>query len=52
MADWKGFPARREESKKRGKLRGIGLANYIETPVGSSRPRGTRLTMPERAPVP
>jgi carbon-monoxide dehydrogenase large subunit len=35
MADWKGFPARREEAKKRGKLRGIGLANYIETPVGA-----------------
>ncbi len=35
LADWKGFPARREESKKRGKLRGIGLANYIETPVGA-----------------
>ena len=35
LADWKGFPARREESKRRGKLRGIGLANYIETPVGA-----------------
>ena len=35
MADWKGFPARREEAKRRGKLRGIGLANYIETPVGA-----------------
>jgi carbon-monoxide dehydrogenase large subunit len=35
IADWKGFPARRAESEKRGKLRGIGLANYIETPVGS-----------------
>ena len=35
MADWKGFPARREESRRRGNLRGIGLANYIETPVGA-----------------
>ena len=35
MADWKGFPVRREEAKRRGKLRGIGLANYIETPVGA-----------------
>jgi carbon-monoxide dehydrogenase large subunit len=33
-ADWKGFAARRRESKKRGKLRGIGIANYVETPVG------------------
>ena len=34
IADWKGFTARREDSKRRGKLRGIGLANYIETPAG------------------
>jgi carbon-monoxide dehydrogenase large subunit len=33
-ADWKGFGARRRESKKRGKLRGIGISNYVETPVG------------------
>jgi carbon-monoxide dehydrogenase large subunit len=33
-ADWKGFAARRRESKKRGKLRGIGISNYVETPVG------------------
>ncbi len=30
MADYEGFKARREESKKRGKLRGIGLSNTIE----------------------
>ena len=29
-ADWPGFPARRKESKKRGKLRGIGMATYTE----------------------
>ncbi len=29
-ADWKGFAARRLEAKKRGKLRGIGIAHYIE----------------------
>ncbi len=28
--DWNGFPARREEAKKRGKLRGIGISTYIE----------------------
>ena len=33
-ADWKGFGARKRESKKRGKLRGIGISNYLETPVG------------------
>ncbi|WP_338550940.1 xanthine dehydrogenase family protein molybdopterin-binding subunit [Roseovarius phycicola] len=30
MIDYDGFPARREEAKSRGKLRGIGLACYIE----------------------
>ena len=29
-ADWQGYPARAEESKRRGKLRGRGLAVYIE----------------------
>ncbi len=39
LIDWKGFPARRDESKRRGMLRGIGLANYIETPVGAPMER-------------
>ncbi|HJQ60653.1 MAG TPA: xanthine dehydrogenase family protein molybdopterin-binding subunit [Vineibacter sp.] len=30
QADWAGFAARRGESKKRGKWRGIGLATYVE----------------------
>jgi carbon-monoxide dehydrogenase large subunit len=30
LADWAGFPARRDEARRRGKLRGIGLANPIE----------------------
>ncbi|HYM29712.1 MAG TPA: xanthine dehydrogenase family protein molybdopterin-binding subunit, partial [Candidatus Cybelea sp.] len=29
-ADYAGFPARRSEARKRGKLRGIGIANAIE----------------------
>lgn len=33
-ADWAGFAARKRASKKRGKLRGIGISNYVETPVG------------------
>ncbi len=32
--DWQGFSARRREAKKRGMLRGIGISNYVETPVG------------------
>ncbi len=30
MADWDGFEARRAEARKAGKLRGIGLASYVE----------------------
>jgi carbon-monoxide dehydrogenase large subunit len=34
LADWTGFAARKREAKKRSKLRGIGISNYLETPVG------------------
>ena len=34
LADWRGFPARRRAAAKRGRLAGIGLANYVELPVG------------------
>ncbi|MDX5362378.1 MAG: xanthine dehydrogenase family protein molybdopterin-binding subunit [Alphaproteobacteria bacterium] len=30
LADYKGLPARKEEAKKRGKLRGLGFSTYIE----------------------
>jgi carbon-monoxide dehydrogenase large subunit len=30
FADWKGFPARRKQSEKAGKLRGLGIATVIE----------------------
>jgi len=36
-ADWAGFPARREEACRRGRLRGIGLANAIESAGGPHR---------------
>ena len=41
MADWAGFPARRRHSGTRGLARGIGLANYVESPVGAVRERIT-----------
>src|SRR3954469_13158077 len=34
QTDWAGFPARRDEAKARGKLRGIGIANPIEKAAG------------------
>lgn len=39
LADWSGFPARKKEAKKRGRLAGIGVANYIEAPVGAPHER-------------
>ncbi len=38
-ADWAGFPARRDASARRGKLRGIGMATYIEACAGGSGER-------------
>jgi len=37
LANWKGFSKRRREALRRGRLRGIGLANYIEATSGSPR---------------
>lgn len=34
LADWHGFPARRRQAGKRGRLRGFGFANYIEVTSG------------------
>jgi len=39
MADWRGFPARRENSKRRGKLRGIGLSVFVEPSGGGASPK-------------
>jgi aerobic carbon-monoxide dehydrogenase large subunit len=39
LADWSGFPTRREASRRRGRRRGIGLANYVEIPSGAPRER-------------
>jgi carbon-monoxide dehydrogenase large subunit len=37
--DWNGFEARRAESKKRGMLRGIGMAYYLEATGGAPTER-------------
>jgi carbon-monoxide dehydrogenase large subunit len=37
LADWKGFAKRRRDSKRNKKLRGIGLANYLEITSGAPR---------------
>ena len=37
LSDWKGFNKRKRESKRNKKLRGIGLANYLEITSGAPR---------------
>jgi carbon-monoxide dehydrogenase large subunit len=47
IADWNGFAARRRAAKKRGKLLGLGLANYVESSIGAPRERAEITVMPE-----
>jgi len=37
LADWSGFKARKREARKRGKPLGLGLANYVESSIGSPK---------------
>ncbi len=39
IAEWDGFPARQAEAQARGRLRGLGLANYVESSIGAPRER-------------
>jgi carbon-monoxide dehydrogenase large subunit len=47
LADWAGFEARRREARRRGRYRGIGLANYIEIATGAPRERAHVTVRPE-----
>jgi len=38
-ADWAGFPARRDASARAGRLRGIGIATYLEAGGGGGTPK-------------
>jgi len=47
LADWEGFPARREAARRRGRLAGIGLANYVEVTSGNPTERAEITVLPE-----
>jgi len=47
LADWAGFEARRAETRRRGRYRGIGLANYLELNTGAPRERAEITVRPE-----
>ncbi len=47
LGDWNGFPARRAEARTRGRHRGIGVANYVDTATGVPRERAEMTVKPE-----
>ena len=47
LADWPGFDARRAEAHARGRLLGRGLANYVESSVGTPREQARMLVRPD-----
>jgi aerobic carbon-monoxide dehydrogenase large subunit len=47
IGDWTGFPARHAEAASRGKCRGIGVANYVDTATGVPRERAEITIKPE-----
>jgi carbon-monoxide dehydrogenase large subunit len=47
LGDWAGFPARHAEARARGKYRGIGVSNYVDTATGTPRERAELTVLPE-----
>src|SRR6202023_1789854 len=47
IAEWKGFERRRREARKRGKLLGRGLANYVESSIGAPNEQARFTVLPE-----
>lgn len=47
IAEWDSFKERKRAAKKRGKLLGLGLSNYVESSIGSPRERAEITVKPE-----
>lgn len=47
IADWSGFEVRKSEADRRGRLLGLGLANYVESSIGSPRERAEITVLPQ-----
>jgi carbon-monoxide dehydrogenase large subunit len=47
LGEWDTFAQRRKQARKCGRLRGIGLANYIELTMGNPRERAEVIVRPE-----
>src|SRR5712692_10003644 len=48
LADWAGFETRRAAARRRGRYRGIGIANYIELNTGVPRERAEITVHPDQ----
>jgi carbon-monoxide dehydrogenase large subunit len=49
LGDWEGFAGRRTEAKARGRCRGIGVANYVDTATGAPREKAEMAVIPDGA---
>jgi carbon-monoxide dehydrogenase large subunit len=47
LADWQGVEARRAEAKTRGKILGVGFANYVESSIGTPKERADVIVRPD-----
>jgi aerobic carbon-monoxide dehydrogenase large subunit len=47
LANWDGFATRREESRRRGRYRGIGLGTYVESQSGAPQEEAVITVQPE-----
>jgi len=47
MADWDGFTARRAAAESRGRMLGLGIANYVESSTGAPKERSEITVHPE-----
>jgi carbon-monoxide dehydrogenase large subunit len=47
IADWDGFAERRAAAQARGRLLGLGLANYVESSIGAPRERSEITVTPQ-----
>ena len=46
LADWRGIDARRTDARRRGKLLGVGFANYVESSIGAPKERADVIVNP------
>ncbi len=47
LADWQGVGKRRSEARSRGKLLGLGFANYVESSFGTPKERADIIVRPD-----